>query len=68
MTVLSFSPFRFQVYIVAAVIHIEHFSQMGNVMMWEDSDCRAFLMEELTYGAKKNVISPAKKPTKPGDL
>ena len=65
MTVLSFSPFRFQVYIVAGVIHIEHFTQMGNVRMWEHSDCRAFLMEELTYGAKKNVISRLKNQLNP---
>ena len=57
--VLSFSPFLFQVYIAEAAIHIEHFTQMGNVMMWEHSDCRAFLIEELMYGAWKNVISPA---------
>ena len=56
--VLSFSPFLFQVYIAEAAIHIEHFTQMGNVMMWEHSDCRAFLIEELMYGAWKNVISP----------
>ena len=30
-----------------AMIQIEHFTQMGNLMMWEHSDCEAFLIEEV---------------------